>query len=63
MFEMVELLLRHSEHVEARESLFMAAMHYTCAKGHQAVVDVLLDQGASIEAMGADGISPLIMRR
>jgi ankyrin repeat protein len=32
--EMVELLLRYGAHIEARESQFTAALHYTCAKGH-----------------------------
>ncbi|KAL8687748.1 MAG: hypothetical protein Q9218_006172 [Villophora microphyllina] len=57
---MIELLIRHGAHLEAKDGELMTPLHYACEAGKDRAVNLLLNRKADMEVLGRRGMTPLV---
>ncbi|KAI4103194.1 MAG: hypothetical protein L6R37_003948 [Teloschistes peruensis] len=57
---MIDLLIRHGAHLEAKDGELMTPLHYACEAGRDRAVLLLLNRKANIEVLGRRGMTPLV---
>ncbi|KAL8991971.1 MAG: hypothetical protein Q9169_007483 [Polycauliona sp. 2 TL-2023] len=57
---MVDLLLRHGAHMEAKDAELMTPLHYACEAGNERIVAQLLNKKSNVEGLGKRGMTPLV---
>ncbi|KAL8956292.1 MAG: hypothetical protein Q9183_006347, partial [Haloplaca sp. 2 TL-2023] len=57
---MIDLLIRHGAHTEAKDGDLMTPLHYACEAGRDGVATQLLTKKAGIETIGRRGMTPLV---